>query len=424
MTPGRALLHAVALVAAAGCAAAPPRAAPAAGPGATPGVGAPPASLARLRYGLEPAIELSAVELRAMALAGPLLHRPGDPAPARSAVLSLAARELAALAAAGDPSPLSRAHLRSALWSAAAADPAPLAYLISGPPARVAEALPPVITSRSFASHLGAGVVERGGTAWLVVLASPRRAPLRPFPRAVAVGEAAVLEGELVTGLAEPRLFVTAPDGTVLERPVTGARRFRAELRFDRPGRWLVEVVGRGLNGPEVLALLAVSAGPELPPPPAARIEPEPDDPAAAEAGVLEAMNETRRRHGLPPLEHSPALRSVARAHSAEMLRLGLLAHVLPGTGDLGERLRRARIPFRKALENLAKGQTALSAHEATEESPAHRDNLLSRGPTLAGVGIARARLPGGGPVVYLTEVIVEPPRDAAGNPVLSAAAR
>jgi uncharacterized protein YkwD len=353
-----------------------------------------------------------------MELSAPLLQRPGDPPPAHSTSLALAARELATLAASGDPAPLARARVRAALWGAAASDPAPLAYLISGPPARIPEALRRVIDARSVASHLGAGAVEREGTAWLVLLATPRRAPLRPFPRAVAVGDAAVLEGELVTGLADPRLFVTAPDGTVEERPVTGARRFRAELVFDEPGRWLVEVVGRGLSGPEVLALLAVSAGPELPAaaagPPAG---PEPVDPAAAEAQVLAAMNATRRRHGLPALSSSPELQALARTHSAEMLRLGLLAHLLPGSGDIGERLRRARIPFRKALENLAKGQTALSAHEATEESPAHRDNLLARGPTLAGVGIARATLPGGGPVVYLTEVFVEPASAGEAKP-------
>jgi uncharacterized protein YkwD len=256
-------------------------------------------------------------------------------------------------------------------------------------------------------------VVERDGTAWLVLLASPRRSALRPFPRAVAVGDRRVLEGELVTGLADPRLFVTAPDGSVQERSISGARRFQADLLFDRRGRWLVEVVGRGLNGPEVLALLAVSAGEEYPAaaadPPAG---PDPADPAAAEARVLEAINATRGRHGLPPLETSPALQALARAHSAEMLRQGLLAHILPGSGDIGERLRRARIPFRKAMENLAKGQTALAAHEATEESPAHRDNLLAAGPTQAGVGISRATLPGGGPVVYLTEVFVEPLRE------------
>lgn len=407
------------MLAVAACAAAPGRPAPP-GPGrpASAGPNAPAPALATLRYGVEPRVEFAPIEVRAMEQAAPRLHRPGDPPPTRSTVLALAARELAALAASGDPAPLARVHVRDALWNAAASDPAPLAYLISGPAARVAEALPPIIAARSFAGQLGAGVVERDGTAWLVLLASPRRAPLRPFPRAVAVGDTAVLEGELVTGLAEPRLYVTAPDGSVQERSIAGTRRFKAELRFDRRGRWLVEVVGRGLNGPEVLALLAVSAGEEppsaAPSPPAG---PDPEDPAAAEARVIAAINATRGRHGLPPLEPSPALQAVARAHSAEMLRQGLLAHILPGSGDIGERLRRARIPFRKALENLAKGQSALSAHEATEESPAHRDNLLTSGPTQVGVGIARATLPGGGPVVYLTEVFVEPPRDRAAIP-------
>ena len=189
-------------------------------------------------------------------------------------------------------------------------NPAPLAYLISGSPGRVAEALPPVIAARSFAGHLGAGVVERDGTAWLVLLASPRRARLSSFPRAVAVADTAVLDGELVTGLADPRLYVTAPDGSVQERSITGTRRFKAELRFDHRGRWLVEVVGRGLNGPEVLALLAVDAG-ALPPaaassPPAG---PDPEDPAAAEARVVVAVNATRGRHGLPPSSHRPPCR-------------------------------------------------------------------------------------------------------------------
>jgi uncharacterized protein YkwD len=369
----------------------------------------PPApSLAALRYGVEPGLEFSPTELRAMELAAPRLRRPGDPVPARSAVLALAARELAWLAASGDPSPLSRSRVRTALWNAAAADPAPLAYLISGPPNRVAEALLPAISPGSFAGHLGAGLVERDGTAWLVLLASPRRASLRPFPRVVAVGGSARLEGELVTGLAEPRLFVTAPDGTVRERPVAGSRRFQAELRFGGPGRWLVEVTGRGLAGPEVIALLAVTAGEEPPPVAAAGVADEPEDPAEAEAQVLAAINATRRRHALPPLAASPPLQAVARAHSAAMLRQGILAHILPGSGDLGDRLRRARLPYQKALENLAKGQSSLAAHEATEESPAHRGNLLSAGPTLAGVGIARGTLPGGGPVVYLTELFVE----------------
>lgn len=374
----------------------------------------PSPALAVLRYGVEPELAFSPLELEAVHLAGALLRRPGNPPPAHSASLTLAARELASLAATGVH--LSRARVRTALWNAAASDPSPLWYQVSGPAGRVAEALPPLVSATSSATHLGAGVVERDGKAWLVLLASPRRAPLGPFPRAVAVGASATLEGELVTGMADPRLFITAPDGTVRERPVAGARRFTAELRFDQPGRWLVEVVGRGLSGPEVLALLAVSAGAEPPSSPALAGGPDPLDPAAAEDRVLAAMNATRRRHGLRELASDPVLRKMARAQSAEMLRQGLLVHILPGSGEIGERLRRAQIPFRKALENLARGQDALSAHEETEESPAHLDNLLAPGPTVAGVGIARGILPGGGPVVYLTEVLVEPPVEAGSN--------
>ena len=42
-------------------------------------------------------------------------------------------------------------------------------------------------------------------------------------------------------------------------------------------------------------------------------------------------------------------------------------------------------------------------------ESPAHLANLLAPEVQLMGLGIARGALPGGQPVVYLTEILVEP---------------
>jgi uncharacterized protein YkwD len=126
-------------------------------------------------------------------------------------------------------------------------------------------------------------------------------------------------------------------------------------------------------------------------------------------------MNRTRRQHALPPLAPSPALTAVARAHSAAMLRAGWLTHQLPGADDTVTRVRRAGIRYRKVLENVAKGASALAAHEDIEWSPAHRDNLLAEGPTLAGVGIARGSLAGGGPVIYLTELLIEPPASSQG---------
>ena len=74
---------------------------------------------------------------------------------------------------------------------------------------------------------------------------------------------------------------------------------------------------------------------------------------------------------------------------------------------------------FRSARENVARGDGALDAHRATVESPAHLANLLAPGVKLMGLGIARGALPGGQPVVYLTEILVEPldPVPAGASP-------
>jgi uncharacterized protein YkwD len=66
-------------------------------------------------------------------------------------------------------------------------------------------------------------------------------------------------------------------------------------------------------------------------------------------------------------------------------------------------------VGFRSARENVARGDGAVDAHRAMVESPAHLANLLEPGVELMGLGIARGTLPGGQPVVYLTEILVEP---------------
>jgi uncharacterized protein YkwD len=268
-------------------------------------------------------------------------------------------------------------------------------------------------------THVGAGAVERNGTTHLVVLSAARRAALSPFPREVAAGARAVLSGELAPGLLHPRVFVTLPSGEVREVDAAGAgRSFRAGLAFPARGRYAVEVVGDGASGPEVAVLLAVAAGgAPLEAEGADRVvTPDPEDAAAAEGRVVDAINATRQARGLPPLRAVPELTDLARRHSGEMLSLGVLGHVLPGSGDLGARLRRARVPYRKAFENVAKGQGALAAHLTAEESPAHLENMVQPEATRVGVGIARGRLPGGAPIVYLTEIFLAPIDDGADS--------
>jgi uncharacterized protein YkwD len=162
-----------------------------------------------------------------------------------------------------------------------------------------------------------------------------------------------------------------------------------------------------------VAAILIVVAGGATVEPPSrtAAGPPEQDDPAAAEAAIVGAMNATRRGRGLAPLTAVAELSAVARRHSAAMRDAATVAHVLPGSGEIGDRLRRARIPYRFAYENVAQGPSALAAHAKIEESPAHLANVLAQA-TQVGVGVARGTRPSGAPAVYVTEILVQPPDD------------
>jgi uncharacterized protein YkwD len=386
-------------------------------PAPSPAAAAPaPAGAPGCSYGAEREHAASPLEREILARAVARLEA-GGARPSASPALGEAARALARAAADGAPQPLARARVRAALARACAPDPAPAAVLAEAPAPALAAALAAALP-RTRATHVGAGVVERGGVATAVVLLSERGAQLDRFPRDVAAGARITLGGALVSRLSRPRVFVAAPGRRVVEAQVRGSRRFEARLSFPDPGRYAVEVLGEGEGGPEVAALLTVSAGGAALDEATTAPSPEPPDDAAAEAWVLAAVNATRRGQGLPPLARAADLDAVARAHSAAMASAGTVAHVLPGSGDLGDRLRRARVPYRRAFENVARAATALGAHEAAEESPAHLANVLRPEARRAGVGIARAPLPSGGVAVYLTEVFLEPPDDGADSPL------
>jgi uncharacterized protein YkwD len=335
--------------------------------------------------------------------------------------LARAARVLAARASEGAMNPLGRPPLRAALASAGAFDPSPVAHLASGPQ----RALAAMLASRAAdheLTHIGVGVAVRGDLAWAVLLTARRSVSIDPFPRALPARSEATLRGEL-NGLRRARVVVTRPDGTVQEVAVEGDRRFAARLRFEAQGRHELEILGTGSLGPEVVALLAVDVGDVAPQEPSAALPEE--DPAAlsdAEARVEAAINELRRRHKLPPLRVDPALRDVARGHSNEMLVAGRVAHVLPRTGDVAARLRRARIAFDRVLENVARGPSALVAHGAAEDSPAHRGAMLDPAVRSMGCGLARGSLPSGEQVVYLTEIFIEPPESSGRKADVGAA--
>ncbi len=373
---------------------------------------------ARGSYGPEPAATPTPLERAALDAAQARLAGGGEP-PRVSPALVLAARELAQRAADGNQDPLARPHLRSALAGALAFDPAPAAHLAIARPADASRALVGTLAGAGTTTHLGAGAAVREGQAYVVLLLSRRAARLQSFPREVAPGTTATLRGELLD-LERPSVHVTSPSGVsqqvaLLRAPA--ARAFSAPVHFDTAGRWLVEVLGTGQRGPEVAALLTVSCGGASLGETASPADgPDPDDPREAEARVVATLNATRRAHDLPLLEPAPALAAVARRHSEAMLARGILAHVLPDSGSVGDRLRRERISYARVAENVARGGSAMAAHRGAEESPAHRENILSRGATQIGCGIARGRLATGEPIVYLTEIFLEPVEDGSDD--------
>lgn len=354
-------------------------------------------------YGPEPEVALSPAESEAVATARARLAG-GGARPQLSGALVLAARLLARQAVAGSD-PDRHPGPRNALARALAYDPAPAIYTARAPTDEWRIALERALGSGP-ATHVGAGVAEAGGERVVVVLASRRGAHLDPFPRSVTVGERTTLSGQLRTGLCRPRVFVALPSGQVRSLPTRGGVWFRADVSFEAPGRYVVEVLADGPQGPTVAALLPVGVGgATFDAPATVAASTEPADPGRAEAAVLDALTATRARQGLSPLAVDAALTALARKHSEAMREAGIVAHVLREEPGPTERLVRARIRFHRLFENVAAATTSLEAHAAAEESPAHLANMLQPDARRVGIGVARdARLGR----VYLTELLVQ----------------
>ena len=96
------------------------------------------------------------------------------------------------------------------------------------------------------------------------------------------------------------------------------------------------------------------------------------------ESTLLDAINETRAAHGLPPLRVDPKLVRAARAHSHDMLRRDYFGH-----GAMGERLLSFGVRGRLLGENIAWAAPTRAITSRVlrgwMKSPPHRANLLRR---------------------------------------------
>jgi uncharacterized protein YkwD len=124
--------------------------------------------------------------------------------------------------------------------------------------------------------------------------------------------------------------------------------------------------------------------------------------PTAAEASVIQAVNQVRAQHGLRRLAVDVRLERAARAHSRRMIRSGSFAH-----GNVQRRLAAVGVRGRIYGENLAWG-VGSSAHAAAVvrmwlASPPHRANLLRPGFRRIGLGRAVGTFAGYGGAAVVT---------------------
>jgi uncharacterized protein YkwD len=82
--------------------------------------------------------------------------------------------------------------------------------------------------------------------------------------------------------------------------------------------------------------------------------------------------------------------------------------------------VRAAGIPFRQVRENVARGDSALGAHEAAVESPAHLENIIDPAVTRVGLGVSQSAAG----ATYLTELFLEPAAADDGPLTLDARVR
>ena len=194
----------------------------------------------------------------------------------------------------------------------------------------------------------------------------------------------------------------------VLDRPAgfgeaAGAARV-APIMIDRLQRIVpgyAELLARTVEARKPTTTYLIEPGPEVAVP---RTDAGVADPQG-EAHLLVLVNDARLRAGVAPLVRDPVLDAVARAHSAEMLRLGYFEHVSPVAGAPEARVQAAGYWGERVAENIAYAPTVDEAHLGLMASIHHRANVVE--PQMARVGIGIVATPEG---YMVTQAFASPP--------------
>lgn len=109
------------------------------------------------------------------------------------------------------------------------------------------------------------------------------------------------------------------------------------------------------------------------------------------EKEVVRLVNLERQKAGLKPLIIDSELSKVARLKSEDMKNKNYFSHTSPTYGTPFDMLQQFNITYKRAGENIAKGQkTAQEVVQAWMNSEGHKRNILSKSFTHIGVGYAK----------------------------------
>jgi len=266
-------------------------------------------------------------------------------------------------------------------------------------------------------SRVGIGVVQPEGSRLSRVLVAllEHRIDLVPIPRRLARDQRVGLRFRSAPSHHNLHLVLTPPDGKIVStRPVQACREAAdcgsaAALSCGLRGVYQVEITGEGQFGPEVLANFPVFCDQD--PPSQVRYgatRPLKGDVELLERALFQGTNRVRTKAGLSALALDPRLTAVARRHSKDMRDSRFVGHVSPSTGRPVDRLRAAKVLHLVLRENVAQAYSVQEALRELLNSPAHRENILSRDVTVMGVGVVLDRR-ASTPVMLLTQLFMKP---------------
>ena len=256
-------------------------------------------------------------------------------------------------------------------------------------------------------THYGAANARNETSQTIAILASMRRGTLDVQTADMCKQKHARFSGEFFAANKNLKALLTLPNGktNTLDLTLQG-RSFRGDALFDMPGKYQLEIVGETKEGPHVIANRALFVCTRMPDAPSTSIfsteTPKPER-------VLDLMNADRKKAGLAAVQIDARVSAVAEAHATDMRERGYFAHNSPDGSTLSDRLKRAKIPYVRATENLSSAPTADDAELSLMGSPGHRKNILDPEVTHVGVGIAFQPLSNGSPnYLFVTNYIAK----------------